>query len=75
MVDVVKEIASIGIGTTSCLIVACNSTCQNVSTLIRWDSSYVLKGLKRWIVVESLDSSSLNFGKKKVGKWTLKSRI
>jgi hypothetical protein len=74
MVDVVEEIAPIGVGTTSCLIVAHNSTCQNVSTLTRWDSSWVLKGLKRLIVVESLDASSLNFEKMRVGKWTLKSR-
>jgi hypothetical protein len=74
MVDVVEEIASIGIGTTSCLIVAHNSTCQNVSTLTRWDSFWALKRLKRLIVVESLDSSSLNFEKMRLGKWNLKSR-
>jgi hypothetical protein len=74
MVDVVEEIASIIIGTTSCSIVANNSTCQNVSTLTRWDSSWAFKGLKRLIVVESLDSTSFKFEKMKVGKWTLKSR-
>jgi hypothetical protein len=61
-----KGIAFVWARITSYLVVAQDSTCWEVLAPTRWDSSCVLEGLKRLIMVELL--GSLDLGKMRVGK-------
>jgi hypothetical protein len=69
----VKGIAFVWTRIISYLVVAWDSTCWEVLAPTRWDSSCVLEGFKKLIMVELL--GSLDLGKMRVGKAIFKSRI